>query len=226
MKHIIYIHIIVIVFSAVCAYFLFYESPKPSDPYITVNDKVISKNEFNRTLKEKPYYSDGEEFLEQFIEKELLIQEAIKNKLHHNKEFKQRIKSFYEKNLVQLLMVNKYDQFEKMEISEKVINRYIKYLSLKVKIENTDKTDFKNFEFIPPVIKYKMVFNNNKSVEYNENNSSVKYSLTESEVSENSEPPSRNEVAKELKIIRSKVLWDKWIKDLKENAEIKILQKN
>jgi hypothetical protein len=228
MKHLVYIHIIVIGFSALTAYFLFYNKNGIQNPFIEINKKNISKEEYEKALNNKPYYLDNNQFLDQFIEKEILIQEAIKNNLHQNEDFKIKIKSFYEKNLVQLLMEKKFEEFSNLEASEDLISKYKKFLSFKIKncsLEEKDDEKFVDFKFVPNKVKYEFIFNEAGEVRFTDENLNKKiYTLSEMPIIKE-DVLSSKEIFEDLVYIKSTYLWNNWLNEIKAHAKISISEK-
>jgi hypothetical protein len=157
------------------------------------------------------------------IEKEVLLQEAMKKNLHQNEEFSQKIKSFYEKNLVQLLMEKKFDEFSKIDISQDLIDLYLKCNKMRVMICDSGEKDIQkvmDFKFAPNSVKYKFIFNSEEKVSVQDQNlSEIVYCLTDIEAEKN-EKLTRENAVEDLKFIRSRYLWKEWIDALKNNSEI------
>lgn len=217
MKHIITINIFLIVLSAFCAYFFFYKSAPTENIYMQINKKIISEKEFQDAFLEKAYYQSPEEFFEQYIETELLIQKAIDLNLHQNSKFRSKIKSFYEKNLVQLLMEKKISEFNIKNVDNRLISRYQKIKGTKIRIaDSINKKDIvKEFTFLDSEVKFLLLKSKKDSFckknccyKIIENNSNQDTVLNE------------DFIIKEVKALRGQYLWNNWIKNLKENAEI------
>lgn len=225
MKHLVYIHLIVIIFSAFCAYFLFYDKKEVKDPYIKVNKKVISYSDYKTELGHKPYYQTDKEFLDQFIQKEILIQEAVKKELNKNKEFTQRVKAFYEKNLVQLLMEEKFKEFDSRDIPDNLIDKYTLYSNLifEERFPDSEKEPLlKKFSFLPEIVQYKFIYSEKKEIKYiNENNVKKIFHLTDIKNNQQNEI-SAHKALNEIKFLRNKFLWEKWINNLKSETNIQI----
>lgn len=134
MRYIYYIIAIVILFSALAAYGVFETKIEISKPYISVNDRIISEHEFNDMLKRQPGDMNREQFIESIIEKQLLIQEAIKMKINEDEKFRQKVEDFYEQSLVTLLLDRKFASLV-VDVTEDELARYEQYLSKKLTIE-------------------------------------------------------------------------------------------
>lgn len=109
MKYIYYILAIMIAFSGLAVYGLFDTRVKISKPFLSVNDRIISEAEFESVLKRKPSYMTREQFIESVIDKQLLIQEAIRMKIHQEENFRSSVENFYEQSLIKILLDRKLD---------------------------------------------------------------------------------------------------------------------
>jgi hypothetical protein len=109
MKYIYYILAIMIVFSGLAAYGLFDTRVEISKPFLSVNDRIISEAEFESALKRKPSYMSREQFAESLIDKQLLIQEAVRMEINKEENFRSAVESFYEQSLIKILLDRKLD---------------------------------------------------------------------------------------------------------------------
>ena len=109
MKYIYYILVIMIVFSGLAAYGLFDTRVDISKPFLAVNDRIISEAEFESALKRKPSYMSREQFAESLIDKQLLIQEAVRMEINKEESFRSAVESFYEQSLIKILLDRKLD---------------------------------------------------------------------------------------------------------------------
>lgn len=107
MKYIYYIIAILAVFSGISAYVIFDPCIEISKPFLSINDRIISRAEFERFLTRKPAYMSQDQFVETVIERQLLIQEAIKNDINKEKNFQSCIQHFYEQSLIKVLLDRK-----------------------------------------------------------------------------------------------------------------------
>ncbi len=107
MRYIYYILVIMIVFSGLAAYGLFDTRVEISKPFLTVNDRIISEAEFDTALKRKPSYMSREQFAESLIDKQLLIQEAIRMEINKEESFRSSVENFYEQSLIKILLDRK-----------------------------------------------------------------------------------------------------------------------
>ncbi len=123
MKYIYYVIAVMIVFSGLAAYGLFDTRLEVSKPFISVNDRIISQKEFERMLPRKPSYMSQEQFIDSVIEKQLLIQEAIKMEINKEESFRQSVENFYEQSLIKILVDRKLDSLV-VEVSSDEIEKY------------------------------------------------------------------------------------------------------
>lgn len=123
MKYIYYIIAVMIVFSGLAAYGLFDTRMEVSKPYITVNDRIISEKEFERMMPRKPAYMNDEQFIDSVIDKQLLIQEAVRQGINREESFRQSVENFYEQSLIKILLDRKIDSFH-VDVSNDEIEKY------------------------------------------------------------------------------------------------------
>ena len=151
MKYIYYIIGIMVVFSGMTAYGLFNTRVEISKPFLSVNDRIISEAEFDTALKRKPSYMSREQFAESLIDKQLLIQEAIRREINTEESFRSSVENFYEQSLVKILLDRKLDsiivdvtneEMKKYEelVQSKVVLTKIIYPTLKDMQEKTNET--------------------------------------------------------------------------------------
>ncbi len=151
MKYIYYILVIMIVFSGLAAYGLFDTRLEISKPFLSVNDRIISEAEFESALKRKPSYMSREQFAESVIDKQLLIQEAIRIKINREENFRSAVENFYEQSLIKILLDRKLDslvvdvtneemgKFEELTQSKIFLTKFI-YPTLKDMEEKTNES--------------------------------------------------------------------------------------
>lgn len=123
MKYIYYIISIMIVFSGLALYGLFHTEVKISKPFLSINDKVISKAEFDRMLEKKPVDISRKQFIEAMIDRQLLIQEAIKMKINREEKFRRSVQEFYEQSLIKTLLDRKFNSL-KIKVKKEEIATY------------------------------------------------------------------------------------------------------
>ncbi|MBU2648455.1 hypothetical protein KKI24_27360 [bacterium] len=141
MKYVVYISIIVVIFTAIAGITLFDGDEERSEKNcaLRINDKMIGKEEFEKLYEHRPFHvADKKEFVQMLVGKELLIQEAQKLNLHQEDQFRLSVQSFYEQSLIRVLMDRKASSL-KVAVAESDIDHYIDLLSRKI--------DFTIYEF-------------------------------------------------------------------------------
>jgi hypothetical protein len=114
MKYICYIGVLFLLFSGV---FFYTHSPKKPPPEediaLRINDRVITREEFEE-LRKKRYTGEltEKELLNSIIEKELLIQEAKRLGIDREEPFRRSIQNFYEQSLIKILLERKLRTFD------------------------------------------------------------------------------------------------------------------
>ena len=136
MRYIYYIVAIVIIASGLAVYGAFDTKVEISKPFISVNDRIISQDEFNRMLKRKPHYMNRDQFIHSVIEKQLLIQEAVKQKINQEESFRQSVENFYEQSLIKILMDRKLNSLV-VDVTDAELERYEMLLGRKMMITKT-----------------------------------------------------------------------------------------
>ena len=129
MRYIYYILIIVLGLSAIIAYELRSKPHTLQDIALTVNERVISVDEFNTLYSACPYGAESKsEFINDLIVKELLIQEAQKQGIDKEESFRKSIQNFYEQSLTKTLMDRKFSSLD-FSISDEEFNRRLALLT-------------------------------------------------------------------------------------------------
>ena len=131
MKYIYYIIVIMIIFSGLAAYGVFDTRVEISKPFLSINDRIISEDEFKNMLVRKPSYMDQEQFIESVIEKQLLIQEAIKMDINKEESFRRSVENFYEQSLIKILLDRKLDSL-KVDVTDDEIAKYKAFVQNKL----------------------------------------------------------------------------------------------
>lgn len=128
MKYIYYVIAVMVVFSGLTAYGLFDNTRlEISQPFITVNDRIISENEFEKLLARKPSYMTQGQYIDSIVEKQLLIQEAVKMGINKEENFRQSVENFYEQSLIKILLDRKMGEFV-VDVSSDEIEKYRIYM--------------------------------------------------------------------------------------------------
>ncbi len=123
MKYIYYIIGIIIIFSGLAVYGLKDTRVVISKPFLSINDRIISEDEFNSMLARKPSYMNREQFIESVIEKQLLIQEAIKKDINKEESFRLSVENFYEQSLIKILLDRELDHLN-VDVTDDEIEKY------------------------------------------------------------------------------------------------------
>jgi len=131
MKYIYYIIGIMVIFSGLVAYGLLDTKIEISKPFLSINDRMISEAEFKNMLVMKPPYMNEEQFIESIIEKQILIQEAIKRDINKEKNFRMSVENFYEQSLIKILLDRKLSSL-KVEVSDEEIEKYRTFVQTKL----------------------------------------------------------------------------------------------
>lgn len=131
MKYIYYIIVIMIIFSGLAAYGLFDTRIEISEPMLSVNDRIISEKEFEKMSLRKPSYMSREQFVESVIEKQLLIQEAIRMDINKEESFRSSVENFYEQSLIKILLDRKLSSLV-VDVTNDEIAKYETFIQNKV----------------------------------------------------------------------------------------------
>ena len=133
MKYIYYMVAVVIVLTGLSAYGIFDTRIEVSKPYISVNDRIISEEEFSSLLAHKPSYMSRDLFAESLIQRQLLIQEAVRQEINKDEDFRQSVENFYEQSLIKILVDRKLSSLV-VDVSDDDIDAYRKLLDKRVVI--------------------------------------------------------------------------------------------
>ena len=130
MKYIYYIIVIMVIFSGLVAYGLFNTKIEISKPFLSINDRVFSETEFKNMLLNKPHHMTQEQFIEETIEKQLFIQEAVKMEINKEQSFRMSVQNFYEQSLIKVLLDRKLDSL-KVDVTDEEIAKYKAFIQNK-----------------------------------------------------------------------------------------------
>lgn len=108
MKYIYYIIGFMIIFSGLAVYGLFNTRVEISKPVLSINDRIISKAELEKMMTGQAHQMTRKMFIESIIDKQLLIQEAVKNNIHMEESFRRSVENFYEQSLISVLLDRKF----------------------------------------------------------------------------------------------------------------------
>lgn len=163
MKYIYYLLAFVTILSLPCGWFFLRSdgdtyAAEISDKAFSVNGHVFTKDDFSALLKDKPHDLTAKQYLNSIIDKEIMIQEAIKLKIQDEPGFKHNIKTYYEQSLISVLMSRKASEF-KGDVTEQEISNFIKkmnsvievttyyYADLESAVRDLGKTDERNAKY-------------------------------------------------------------------------------
>jgi hypothetical protein len=88
---------------------------------------VISESEFERLLERKPGYMTREQYIESIIDKQLLIQEAVRMEINREESFRSSVENFYEQSLVKILLDRRLDAMA-VDVSNEELSKYEEFL--------------------------------------------------------------------------------------------------
>lgn len=142
MRYVYYIIAIVIIFSGLTVYGIFDTRVEISKPFISVNDRIISHEEFTRLIAKKSPDMTKEQFVESIIDKQVLIQEAVKAGVNREESFRRSVENFYEQSLIKVLMDRKLQSLV-VDVTDEELEKYERLLRHKVVIA---KVRYKNFD--------------------------------------------------------------------------------
>jgi hypothetical protein len=128
MRYIYYILIIVFGLSVIIAYELRDKPQTTENAALIINKRIITVEEFNRLYSGCPHTTESKnEFLNDLIVKELLIQESHKQGIDREEPFRKSLQNFYEQSLIKLLMDRKFSSLN-VSVSEKELDRRLALL--------------------------------------------------------------------------------------------------
>jgi hypothetical protein len=145
MKYIYYILAIMVIFSGLAAYGLFDTRIEVSEPVLSVNDRIFSASELDKLLKIDPTDMTRDHFIEALIEKQLLIQEAIRQEINKEESFRRSVQNFYEQSLIKTLLDRKYDSLV-VDVSAQEVARYEELTTKQVVITKQIYPSLKDLE--------------------------------------------------------------------------------
>jgi len=239
MKYLYYIAGILVVFSALVAFWLMDTQLEISKPAIVVNDRIITKSEFQELLPSKPYYMTKDQYIDSIITKQLLIQEAVRQDINKEESFRKSIENYYEQSLIKILLDRKLSNLA-VDVTDQEIEKYRSFSQSHVGIskllyqtltmaqagENpvTQKIESK-FMDLSDDLKF-IVFSLKKgesSEPFVSDTGVVVYRLEDVKPLDNSAGISEIDLKRITLFIQDKkkeLLMEKWTKALKEHAEI------
>ncbi len=123
MRYLYYIAGIMVLFSAWAMYTLFSGKVEISKPALVINDQVISQAQLEEMLESHSYRGSYEENLDQLITRQLLIQEAVRQKINKEESFRRAVQNYYEQSLIKILM-DRQDKAANIHSSQQEIEKY------------------------------------------------------------------------------------------------------
>lgn len=108
---------------------------------LRINGRTFSDEEMKSLLDEKPHDLTENQFIKILIDQELLVQEAMKQKIHEEPEFKKNIKNYYEHSLVSALL-NRKDKEIKSGASDEEVRKLIDRMGSTVEIVTSFYRDY------------------------------------------------------------------------------------
>lgn len=126
MKYLYSILIIAIVSTLITFYMLRPEKqPVNDDIALTINDHHLTKKLLQEQAQSSGYQQDNtEEFLDSFITRELLIQEAQNQAIDKEPSFRKALKTFYEHSLIKVLMDRKVQSID-VQVTDNDVDLYL-----------------------------------------------------------------------------------------------------
>jgi len=109
MKYLLYIIAFLLAVTAVVGYQFLAPPVAQKDAAITINDKVVTREEFDRLFRShRQRAADRREFIDSLITKELLIQESQREGIDREEPFRLSIQNFYEQSLIKTMVDRKF----------------------------------------------------------------------------------------------------------------------
>jgi len=145
MKYVYYVVAIVMVFSGLAAYGLLDTRIEISEPVLSINDRIFSASELDKILETEPSDTTWDQFIESLIEKQLLIQEGIKQKINTEERFRLSVQDFYEQSLVKILLDRKLDSLV-VDVTTEEVSKYEELYTSQLVIKKIIYPTIENFK--------------------------------------------------------------------------------
>ena len=101
--------------------------PEKNNVVVKVNNNNITSSMLERSEKNRPsYHENREEFINSVVVEQLLIQQAKKQKIDQEPEFREAIKNYYEQSLIKILLERKNQSLDDT-VSEEEIDQFLDY---------------------------------------------------------------------------------------------------
>jgi len=240
MKYIFYILGILMVLTFIVFYKASDVEVNISKPAIIINDRIVSEKEFNGILEARAPTSHMGDIVNSIITNELLIQEALKEKINKEEDFRKSVESFYEQSLVKILIDRKFNSLDP-RISDQKVQQYIDMSGKEIEFNQClykDRNSIQLNKFISCRLK-KMPFQQlsaelqyilcnlkqgQTSLPVETEQGLVTYTLTDLFNGAESKPDLNENEAREVLVHQKKSkMFNAWLENLEKNAEIKVL---
>ncbi|MDY6903627.1 MAG: hypothetical protein SWH61_02980 [Thermodesulfobacteriota bacterium] len=240
MRYFTYISIIVIGLSAVCAYLIFYNPVSVPSPAIVINERVVSAQEVDAAVTGRPPYQTKQEAIDQLISRELMIQEAMARGLDNDPQFLERVRSFYEKNLIQGLLEDQMDTISLDPIEKATIDRYADLMNKVIVLKEKRFADAraldrnvpasvrevkKPFAALSSGLRFQIAAaGEGEAVTMRQGEEWIVYVLLDAtSIPDGEVEISREKLEKMIADAKRQVLLDEWVEGLRGKADIKII---
>ncbi|MFO7884600.1 MAG: hypothetical protein R6U68_07255 [Desulfobacteraceae bacterium] len=240
MKYIFYIFGILIVLTFIVFYRTSDFEVNLSKPAIIINDRIVSEKEFNGMLEARAPTSHMGDIVNSIITNELLIQEALKEKINKEEDFRRSVESFYEQSLVKILIDRKFNSLDP-KVSDRMVQQCIDMSGKEIEFNQClykDRKSIQHNKFISCILKKMpfqqlsaelqyIVFNlkqGQTSLPVETEQGLVTYTLTGIFNGSESEPALNENEAREFLVHQKKSgMFNTWLENLEKNADIKVL---
>ena len=239
MRYIYYILGIVIIITAAVGWSVFNKgSVDLSKPALVINDRIITHDELESMMKQRPHDKTKQAHLDSIIQQELLIQEAIKRSIHQEERFRRSVEDFYEQSLVKTLLDRQYDRFNP-EATQEEIDRYKELSGKKIQVLKTTYPDINDaqadrngsletisapFVYLSDRLKFMLLSMEpgEVSAPHETRHGTVVYTLEKTEPMESStqEDFNTDRIKSFIKDGKKEVLYSRWTDKLRDNAYI------
>lgn len=239
MRYLYYIIGIVIILSAAVGWAVFNKaSVDTSKPVLVINDRIITQDELESMMEERPHDKTKKAHLDSIIQQELLIQEAVERSINEEENFRQSVEDFYEQSLVKTLLDRQYGKFHP-EVTQEEIDRYKALSGKKIQVVKTiyptaqdarahengkSETISSPFVYLSDRLKFMLLSMEpgDLSAPHETRQGTVVYTLEKTEPMESSAKENFNtdRIKSFIKDRKKEVLYSRWIDKLRENAYI------
>ncbi len=134
MKYIVYIFFIAFI-ATVGFLYSSGSTPDVGDSAVRIDGRTISVQEIEKLKQQSPsLFEDSDGLPESLILREILISEALRQKVDQEEAFRHRVKTFYEQSLVKILVERKMDSINYTPTTEEIA-LYADFLGRSVEID-------------------------------------------------------------------------------------------